>query len=216
MTVHTLGKEKHSNFLAQNRIDPITGDLLKENDEIVICASCKSAFLVDSWEYMDKKHCEQSLTLKEIPVNEVVRINLVAKNKNLDRLAFYKVKTVEKFYKQKTLVLESGHFIINKKKRGEIIIYLEEIDTIRIEKDELYSYLANSFLFKQRQEDFYNLIITTKYNKAHKVFISEYEVDRIERETNFLRKYNGLNHIQNTNIPLIISPNEKVNLDVYF
>ncbi len=74
MITHTLQKEKHSNFLAQNRIDPITGDLLKENDEIVICASCKSAFLVDSWEYMDRKHCNQGLTLKKIPVNEVVRI----------------------------------------------------------------------------------------------------------------------------------------------
>ncbi|WP_338763865.1 hypothetical protein WAF17_20580 [Bernardetia sp. ABR2-2B] len=74
MTTHTLQKEKHNDFLAQNRIDPITGDLLKENDEIVICAACKSAFLVDSWEYMDRKHCNQKITLKEIPVSEVVRI----------------------------------------------------------------------------------------------------------------------------------------------
>ena len=74
MTIHTLEKEKHSDFLAQNRIDPITGDLLQENDEIVICAACKSAFLVDSWEYMNREHCNQRITLKEIPINEVVRI----------------------------------------------------------------------------------------------------------------------------------------------
>ncbi|WP_375560406.1 hypothetical protein ACE193_22340 [Bernardetia sp. OM2101] len=75
MTTHTLQKEKHQDFLKQERIDPITGDLLQENDKIVICAACKSAFLVDSWEYMDKKHCEQSLTLKEIPKQEVVIID---------------------------------------------------------------------------------------------------------------------------------------------
>ncbi|WP_338790888.1 hypothetical protein [Bernardetia sp. MNP-M8] len=74
MIIHTLEKEKHSDFLEQNRIDPITGDILQEGDEIVICASCKSAFLVDSWEYMNDKHCEQSLTLKEVPISEVVRI----------------------------------------------------------------------------------------------------------------------------------------------
>ena len=74
MTIHTLEKEKHSDFLSQNRIDPITGDILQQGDQIVICASCKSAFLVDSWEYMDKKHCEQRNGLKEIPMNEMVRI----------------------------------------------------------------------------------------------------------------------------------------------
>ena len=63
MTIHSLEKEKHKDFLTQNRIDPITGDLLQENDKIVICASYKSAFLVDSWEYMVKKHCNQSDTL---------------------------------------------------------------------------------------------------------------------------------------------------------
>ncbi len=78
MTIHTLEKEKHNNFLAQNRIDPITGDLLQENDEIVICANCKSAFLIDSWEYMNQQHCNQSLTLKNIPVNEVVRMEKAA------------------------------------------------------------------------------------------------------------------------------------------
>ncbi|WP_338790889.1 hypothetical protein [Bernardetia sp. MNP-M8] len=74
MTIHTLQKEKHQDFLKQERIDPITGDILQEGDRIVICASCKSAFLVDSWEYMNDKHCGQSIALKEIPINEVVRI----------------------------------------------------------------------------------------------------------------------------------------------
>ncbi len=75
MTIHTLDKETHSEFLAQKRIDPITGDLLQENDEIVICAACKSAFLADSWEYIDRKHCDQHVTLREIPKQEVFKLD---------------------------------------------------------------------------------------------------------------------------------------------
>ena len=72
MTIHTLEKEKHYDFLSQNRIDPITGDILQEGNQIVICASCKSAFLADSWEYMGKKHCDQSITLTNIPSKKIV------------------------------------------------------------------------------------------------------------------------------------------------
>jgi hypothetical protein len=75
MTIHTLEKEKHSSFLAQNRIDPITGDLLEENDRIVICAACKSAFLADSWEYIGRMHCNQNGTLREIPKQEVFKLD---------------------------------------------------------------------------------------------------------------------------------------------
>ncbi|WP_338815756.1 hypothetical protein V9L05_22390 (plasmid) [Bernardetia sp. Wsw4-3y2] len=90
MTTHILQKEKHQDFLKQERIDPITGDILQEGDEIVICASCKSAFLVDSWEYMDRKHCQQKLTLKKIPINSIFKIErpLISLNVNLE------VKTV--------------------------------------------------------------------------------------------------------------------------
>ncbi|WP_338815755.1 hypothetical protein V9L05_22385 (plasmid) [Bernardetia sp. Wsw4-3y2] len=160
MTTHTLQKEKHQDFLKQERIDPITGDILQEGDEIVICASCKSAFLADSWSYMDKKHCNQTHTLREIPKQEAVKIDRESRNERLDKLAFYQFTTVKqseatsiytgffaliggiisystylldmdfflfglgavllgigagkKMYKQKTLILDSGYFIINK------------------------------------------------------------------------------------------------------
>lgn len=84
MAIHTLQKEKHHDFLKEERIDPITGDILQEGDDIVICASCKSAFLVDSWEYMDRKHCEQTHTLREIPKQEVVKIDKSSIYLNVD------------------------------------------------------------------------------------------------------------------------------------
>ncbi len=69
MNIHKIDStsQEHQNFLAQNRKDPITGDSIVEANEVVFCASCKSVFLVDTWKYLDKKHCNQSETLIEFP-----------------------------------------------------------------------------------------------------------------------------------------------------
>ncbi|WP_291727180.1 hypothetical protein [Bernardetia sp.] len=64
---HKLQVKKHQFFLEQNRKDPITGDSIQENDTIVICAVCKSAFLEESWNYIGRQHCNQFSTLKTIP-----------------------------------------------------------------------------------------------------------------------------------------------------
>ncbi len=68
VTLHKLTAPDHAIFLKENRQDPVTGDLIKENDEIVICSACKSAFLKGSWEYLGNRHCEQEDTLEQIPV----------------------------------------------------------------------------------------------------------------------------------------------------
>ncbi|WP_291727456.1 RDD family protein [Bernardetia sp.] len=67
MNTHLLHAEKHDKFLAQARIDPITGDTLEAGDKIVICAECKSAFHSDSWDYLGRRHCNQTRTLPAIP-----------------------------------------------------------------------------------------------------------------------------------------------------
>lgn len=72
---HTLSKKNkhHKSFLKEKRKDPITGDVIVEGDMIVLCGACKSAFLLDSWNYMDNKHCNQHFTLKEIPSRQHVQ-----------------------------------------------------------------------------------------------------------------------------------------------
>ncbi|WP_338814309.1 hypothetical protein V9L05_02870 [Bernardetia sp. Wsw4-3y2] len=65
MHIHKIDAVLHSDFLKENRQDPITGDLIEEGDEVVFCASCKSAFLKDTWLYLDKKHCDQNKTIKK-------------------------------------------------------------------------------------------------------------------------------------------------------
>ncbi|WP_291722633.1 RDD family protein [Bernardetia sp.] len=67
--------EKQSVFLKENRQDPITGDEFCLGDKVVFCASCKSAFLADSWEYMNGRHCEQVGTLRKFPVVSKLKLS---------------------------------------------------------------------------------------------------------------------------------------------
>ncbi|WP_338791090.1 hypothetical protein V9L05_23325 (plasmid) [Bernardetia sp. Wsw4-3y2] len=68
----TSKNKRHKSFLEEERKDPITGDKLIEGNEIVLCGACKSAFLLDSWNYMAHSHCNQPFTLKEIPMKQHV------------------------------------------------------------------------------------------------------------------------------------------------
>jgi hypothetical protein len=76
MHLHKINStsQEYQNFLAQNRKDPITGDSISEGDEVVFCASCKSVFLKDTWEYLGNRHCEQSETLIEFPLYKSVHL----------------------------------------------------------------------------------------------------------------------------------------------
>jgi len=60
----------NSLILQENRQDPITGDLIKEGDKVVICASCKSAFLEGNWKYLGQQHCQQKQTLTQITARQ--------------------------------------------------------------------------------------------------------------------------------------------------
>ncbi len=74
---HHLDIVNHSAFLKQERIDPITGEKIEEGHTIVICAACKSAFFIESWEYLGNTHCNQEETLSEVPIAK--SLQLVAK-----------------------------------------------------------------------------------------------------------------------------------------
>ncbi|WP_338814203.1 hypothetical protein V9L05_02155 [Bernardetia sp. Wsw4-3y2] len=69
---HQLEKQTHKDFLLQQRVDPITGELIEAGHKIVICSACKSAFFEESWEYLGGKHCNQEKTLIQIPINETL------------------------------------------------------------------------------------------------------------------------------------------------
>lgn len=64
---HTISSERHSSLLGQERRDPITGEPLCAGDRVVFCAGCGSAFLEDSWHYLQGEHCGQRDTLKDVP-----------------------------------------------------------------------------------------------------------------------------------------------------
>lgn len=73
--VHKLSQSQHSNFLSENRIDPISLDTIEKNDEVVICASCKSVFLLSSWKYIGASHCNQQKTLTQLPKTQKIVIS---------------------------------------------------------------------------------------------------------------------------------------------
>lgn len=63
----TLDAQRHVDFLNEQRHDPVTGEVLRAGDEVAFCASCGSAFLRDSWEYLGESHCGQGDTLETFP-----------------------------------------------------------------------------------------------------------------------------------------------------
>lgn len=85
---HKLNSQTHSHIIG--RQDSITGDTVEANDEVVFCKSCESVFLVESWEYMEKKHCKQRRTLSFIPMPTptlVVKKRVIFKKK-IEKLVF--------------------------------------------------------------------------------------------------------------------------------
>ncbi|WP_338813918.1 hypothetical protein V9L05_00325 [Bernardetia sp. Wsw4-3y2] len=76
MNIHKIDPHLHHSFLEEERKDAITGDLIQANDEVVFCGVCKSAFQKDSWEYMDRKHCGQTKTLKNVPISMPLLLNV--------------------------------------------------------------------------------------------------------------------------------------------
>lgn len=76
MHIHKINSHLHQSFLEEDRKDSITGDLIQANDEVVFCGVCKSAFLKDSWEYMNRKHCGQTKTLTSVPISKPLLLNV--------------------------------------------------------------------------------------------------------------------------------------------
>jgi len=74
MHTHRLKLPIHEAFLREERHDPVTGDAFREGDEVVFCASCRSAFLKSSWEYMGGAHCGQENTLAKIPYAQAIDV----------------------------------------------------------------------------------------------------------------------------------------------
>lgn len=64
--IHRLDPIRHATFLSEQRKDPVTRKPFRAGDEIVICAACRSAFSIDSWNYLDGTHDGQTATLAVI------------------------------------------------------------------------------------------------------------------------------------------------------
>ncbi|PIY10459.1 MAG: hypothetical protein COZ18_05920 [Flexibacter sp. CG_4_10_14_3_um_filter_32_15] len=65
---HKLNSQNHSHIIG--RQDSVTGNAIKVNDEVVFCSACQSVFLKESWEDINKEHCNQTETLGFVPLQE--------------------------------------------------------------------------------------------------------------------------------------------------
>ncbi|PIY10460.1 MAG: hypothetical protein COZ18_05925 [Flexibacter sp. CG_4_10_14_3_um_filter_32_15] len=87
---HKLSSQNHSHIIG--RQDSVTGDAIKANDEVVFCSACQSVFLVESWEYMNQKHCNQTETLGFVPAPiPTLRAKKKTRGKNNDDKLIFEI-----------------------------------------------------------------------------------------------------------------------------
>ena len=82
INTHTVNLIEHERFISEHRRDPFTKDLIRAGDTIVFCAGCKSAFLHDSWQLMQGRHCNQQDTLREFLDLESIETEFNRRNAN--------------------------------------------------------------------------------------------------------------------------------------
>ncbi|WP_291724536.1 hypothetical protein [Bernardetia sp.] len=124
MHIHKIDSQIHSEFLKEERQDPITGDLIEEGDEVVFCASCKSAFLKDTWEYLGKKHCHQRRTLKH-PTFGKSLVLVKAKQQTV----FFPLEGAKSFKKFRKLTKNSSWKSQYEKIENNVIVHNEKEGT---------------------------------------------------------------------------------------
>ncbi|MBV9926987.1 MAG: hypothetical protein JOZ96_18360 [Acidobacteria bacterium] len=61
--VTVLRAQRHGEFLAAQRQDPVTRKVFKAGDRVTLCAACLLPFLEDSWCGAGGAHCEQPATV---------------------------------------------------------------------------------------------------------------------------------------------------------
>ncbi|HEX8068914.1 MAG TPA: hypothetical protein VF546_03115 [Pyrinomonadaceae bacterium] len=57
-----LRPQRHREFLAAQRQDPVTRKVFVAGDSITLCAACLVPFLAESWQAVGGTHCGQSAT----------------------------------------------------------------------------------------------------------------------------------------------------------
>ena len=62
-----LSQEKNASFLDSKPFDPVTGDCIEIGDEVTVCRVCHAVLLMDSYEYLGGKHCNQHEFTNELP-----------------------------------------------------------------------------------------------------------------------------------------------------
>ena len=130
----TIDRNKHESFLADQRLDPATKELIKVGDRVVVCAVCKTVVLEDVWVHIfNEKHCKQTKTLNSIPQSRYVSITNECSDKENNKIIKKKEQTIEvlKGYLALMFILlifVSGFLYFNKENKvKELLIKSEDL-----------------------------------------------------------------------------------------
>ena len=86
MSIIKINNEKHYQFLAEQRIDPIIRIKFEHGNEVVVCANCKTVYLEAVWNSQLSGACDackSNLLLNKLPESKKMPENkLVAFKKN--------------------------------------------------------------------------------------------------------------------------------------
>lgn len=58
-----LRAQRHGEFLAAQRQDPVTRRVFRAGDRVTLCAACLLPFLEESWDGVGGTHCGQTATV---------------------------------------------------------------------------------------------------------------------------------------------------------
>ncbi len=94
-TIIRINRNEHESFLADQRTDPVSKELIGVGDEVIVCKKCRTVFLKDVWIlHFLNIHCNQSETLPELP-------NITLSHVTID---------VKKVIKELNEIITSMHF----------------------------------------------------------------------------------------------------------
>ena len=68
LRAHRLNPDADHAFLADQRVDPVAGRAFEPGDLVVVCASCASPMLAETWVVLGGAHCGQTETADRLPV----------------------------------------------------------------------------------------------------------------------------------------------------
>jgi hypothetical protein len=140
----TIDRKKHASFLADQRTDPISKDLIRAGDRVVICEKCKTVFLKEVWMItLNGTHCGQKGTLKIIPFKDDIIEDKLRKvirkiNHTLHNFSFELLHTIDSGIPFNTIKCYDNKITFSLKiEEMNVIILVVDFKSVKVKQNRL-------------------------------------------------------------------------------